>query len=81
MCDRLRLLSRDVAYLVTELAVPICDVVIRDNKGKTALDIAREKGFVKIVEYLMPMMDIADTTIVNHSISPRSTQPRRSNYA
>jgi len=75
ICEKLKVLPHDLAYLVTEFAVPTCTVLTKDHKGKTALDIAREKGLDKIVEYLLPMIDNADTKIVNDTTSVRSTLP------
>jgi len=73
ICEKFKVLPRDLAYLVTEFVVPISTVLTRDHRGKTPLDIALEKGWDKIVECLIPM-------IVNDINSVRSTQTCLSDY-
>jgi len=52
LSNKLKLMPRDVAYLLTKIAVPNCNIDILDNKGRTALDIAEVRGLPEIADYL-----------------------------
>jgi len=56
LCEKLKLLPHDLANTIIGFAVPLCNVVKKDSKGKTALDIARDRSWLHIVEYLTPLM-------------------------
>jgi len=56
MCNKFKLMPRDVASLITEIAVPISNIATLDDKGRTALDIAEVRGLPKIADYLRKLM-------------------------
>lgn len=56
VCLQLKLLPMDLASLITELAVPISNIEILDDKGRSALDIAETKGWTEIASYLKDLM-------------------------
>jgi len=56
MCNKLKLMPRDVARLITEIAVPISNIETLDDKGRTALDIAEVRGLPEIADYLRKLM-------------------------
>lgn len=55
-CNQLKLMPMDLASLITELAVPISNIEILDDKGRSALDIAETKGWTEIASYLRDLM-------------------------
>lgn len=55
-CYQLKLLPQDVAALITEIAVPISNIETVDDKGRTALDIAKARGWTEIAEYLRDLI-------------------------
>jgi len=56
MCSKFKLMPRDVASLITEIAVPISNIETLDDKGRTALDIADVRGLTEIADYLKELM-------------------------
>lgn len=56
ICNQLKLMPKDLASFLTEMAVPISNIEILDTKGRSALDIAEMKGWTEIARYLRDLM-------------------------
>jgi len=54
MHKELRLASLDVSFLITDFAVPLCDIMKRDHEGMTPLDIASKRGHDEVATFLEP---------------------------
>jgi len=52
----LRILPRDVSFLVSDFAVPLCDLGQKDVKGMTPVDLAEKRGHKEIVDFLLPLL-------------------------
>jgi len=66
ICNKLKLVPWDVAFLITEIAVPLSNIETLDNKGRTALDIAEMRGWTQIADYLR---DLMAPNLRNHVVS------------